>query len=155
MSYKLFTGDRTFSSWSLRGWLMFERFSLACRVRSERLYAGTLAGDLAPVAPARLAPALRAPEGAALCDSYDRLPYGMDLKAAPWPGPDPLPARPVDHGPAANAACRYSGRPVSHFPEMDGHVFGFCKARCRDKTVRDPAAFPVFMDLRASAPGTA
>lgn len=28
MSYELFIGDRTFSSWSLRGWLMLEKFDL-------------------------------------------------------------------------------------------------------------------------------
>ena len=28
MTYELFIGDRTFSSWSLRGWLMLEKFGL-------------------------------------------------------------------------------------------------------------------------------
>jgi glutathione S-transferase len=26
MTYELYIGDRTFSSWSLRGWLMLEKF---------------------------------------------------------------------------------------------------------------------------------
>jgi len=28
MTYDLYIGDRTFSSWSLRGWLMLEKFGL-------------------------------------------------------------------------------------------------------------------------------
>ena len=28
MTYQLYIGDRTFSSWSLRGWLMLEKFGL-------------------------------------------------------------------------------------------------------------------------------
>ena len=63
MSYDLFIGDRTFSSWSLRGWLMLEKFGLPHRVHMVGLYGGTMVQDLAPVAPARLVPALRLPDG--------------------------------------------------------------------------------------------
>ena len=28
MTYDLYIGDRTFSSWSLRGWLLLEKFGL-------------------------------------------------------------------------------------------------------------------------------
>ena len=31
MTYDLFIGDRLFSSWSLRGWLMLEKFGLPYR----------------------------------------------------------------------------------------------------------------------------
>lgn len=63
MTYDLFIGDRMYSSWSLRGWLMLEKFGLPCRSHMVGLYTGTMAADLAPLAPARLVPVLRTPEG--------------------------------------------------------------------------------------------
>ncbi|MFW8594353.1 glutathione S-transferase [Cribrihabitans neustonicus] len=69
MTYDLYIGDRMFSSWSLRGWLMLEKFSLPHRVHMVGLYSGTMAEDLAPLAPARLVPALRTPEGTVVGES--------------------------------------------------------------------------------------
>lgn len=69
MNYDLHIGDRLFSSWSLRGWLMFEKFGIPCSVHMVGLYSGTLAQDLAPLAPARLVPAVRLPEGTVLGES--------------------------------------------------------------------------------------
>ena len=66
MTYDLFLGDAMFSSWSLRGWLMFEKFDLPVRSHFVGLYSGTMAADLAPLAPARLVPALRLPDGTVL-----------------------------------------------------------------------------------------
>ena len=63
MTYELFIGDRTFSSWSLRGWLMLHKFNLPYREHMVGLYGGTMAQDMAALAPARLVPALRTPEG--------------------------------------------------------------------------------------------
>ncbi len=63
MTYDLYIGDRTFSSWSLRGWLMLEKFNLAHNDHLVGLYSGTMADDLAALAPATLVPALRTPEG--------------------------------------------------------------------------------------------
>ncbi|MDX2482384.1 MAG: glutathione S-transferase [Pseudodonghicola sp.] len=63
MTYDLFLGDRMYSSWSLRGWLMLEKFGLPYRPHMVGLYSGTMANDLAPLAPARLVPVLRTPEG--------------------------------------------------------------------------------------------
>ncbi|MBF9034584.1 glutathione S-transferase [Rhodobacterales bacterium HKCCE2091] len=73
--------------------------------------------------------------------------YAKDNATGPWPGPAPRPAKAVTDGPAENDACPYSGKPVTHFLEMDGRVFGFCNAFCRDKTVADPEAWPKFMAL--------
>jgi len=69
MTYDLFIGDRAFSSWSLRGWLMFEKFSIPHRVHMVGLYSGTMADDLAPLAPARLVPVMRTPEGTVVGDT--------------------------------------------------------------------------------------
>lgn len=63
MTYDLYIGDRLFSSWSLRGWLMLENFGLPYRTHLVGLYSGTIAADLAPLAPARLVPVLKTPEG--------------------------------------------------------------------------------------------
>lgn len=69
MTYDLYIGDRTFSSWSLRGWLMFEKFGLTHRVHLTGLYSGRLAEDLAPLAPARLVPVMRTPDGIVVGDT--------------------------------------------------------------------------------------
>lgn len=56
MTYDLYIGDRTFSSWSLRGWLMLEKFGLPHRTHMVGIYSGTKDRDLAALAPARLVP---------------------------------------------------------------------------------------------------
>lgn len=63
MTYDLFIGDRTFSSWSLRGWLMMEKFNLPYRTHMIGLYSGTMAKDMAPLSPARLVPTMQRPDG--------------------------------------------------------------------------------------------
>ncbi|SEW27753.1 glutathione S-transferase [Cognatiyoonia koreensis] len=69
MTYDLYIGDRTFSSWSLRGWLMLEKFGLDYNTHFVGLYAKTLDRDLAHLAPARTVPVLVTPDGAILPDS--------------------------------------------------------------------------------------
>jgi glutathione S-transferase len=59
MPYVLAIGDRPYSSWSLRGWLMFARFGLPVTVRAARVYTPELAALLAEFGAARLVPALR------------------------------------------------------------------------------------------------
>ena len=74
--------------------------------------------------------------------------YTQDYEKTPWPGPMPEPARAVEATEGENALCPYSGDPVTHFLEIDGRIFGFCNAFCRDKTVADPGAWPAFTTLR-------
>ncbi len=69
MTYELYIGDRSFSSWSLRGWLMLQAFDIPRTTHMTGLYAGTLQEDLAELAPARTVPAIRTPEGHVLTDS--------------------------------------------------------------------------------------
>ncbi|MBV7408587.1 glutathione S-transferase [Maritimibacter sp. DP1N21-5] len=69
MSYDLYIGDRTFSSWSLRGWLMFVKFGLPVRTHLVGLYDGTMAEDLARLAPARFVPCMTTPEGIVVGDT--------------------------------------------------------------------------------------
>jgi glutathione S-transferase len=69
MTYDLYIGDRTFSSWSLRGWLMLEKFNLPYRAHLVGLYAGTMVRELADLHPIRLVPALRTPDGIVVGES--------------------------------------------------------------------------------------
>lgn len=69
MTYDLYIGDRAFSSWSLRGWLMFENFDIPVRTHLVGLYSGTMTEDLRELAPARLVPVMRTPDGIVVGDS--------------------------------------------------------------------------------------
>lgn len=73
--------------------------------------------------------------------------YDPPLARAPYPAPAALPARAVPDGPSINAACPYSGKPVTDYLELEGRIWGFCNPFCRDKTVADPAAWPKFMAM--------
>ena len=65
MTYDLAIGDRAYSSWSLRGWLLLKAFGLPCRVRRAQMRTPAFPALLAEFAPARTVPALRTPEGMA------------------------------------------------------------------------------------------
>ena len=116
--------------------------------------AGRIAGYNLPVTPqagayvaAHLAhPAFRRWRAMGLVDGPDQPFYKRDWPTRPWPGPAPLPAQACD-GPSINAACPYSGQPVTHFLRVHGQVLGFCNAFCRDKTAADPQAWPQAMAL--------
>lgn len=69
MTYDLYIGDRTFSSWSLRGWLMLEKFGLEFNTHMIGLYGGTMAADMAHLAPAKLVPTLQLPDGTVVGES--------------------------------------------------------------------------------------
>lgn len=69
MSYTLIIGDRSYSSWSLRGWLLFDAFKIAVTSRKARLYTDELATMLAPYAPARTAPTLVCDDGTIIFES--------------------------------------------------------------------------------------
>jgi len=84
-----------------------------------------------------------------LTKSYDPEPYTLGFPTRDWPT-TALVAKPVDSGSPENATCPYSGKPISHLMQLDGRIFGFCNAFCRDKTVHDPAAWPDFMKIYLS-----
>ena len=73
--------------------------------------------------------------------------YDKPYNQTDWPGPKSRHAEPTNRTDAVNSACPYSGKPVHHFLELDGQVYGFCNATCRDKTCIDPGAWPAFMAL--------
>lgn len=53
----------------MRGWLMLEEFGLPHRVHLAGLYSGTFARDLVPLAPAKLVPVLKTPDGCIIGES--------------------------------------------------------------------------------------
>lgn len=57
--YSLAIGDRTYSSWSLRGWLMFAKFDLPVTVESARMYTPEFTELLARYGGGRTVPAMR------------------------------------------------------------------------------------------------
>lgn len=69
MLYELVIGDRSYSSWSLRGWLLFDAFGIPVSTRSARLYTPELPALLRDFAPARTAPTLRCPDGSLVFES--------------------------------------------------------------------------------------
>ncbi len=69
MTYQLAIGDRTYSSWSLRGWLLFDSFDIPVQIRSARMYSPAFDAMLRDFAPARLVPAMKTPEGDVVYDT--------------------------------------------------------------------------------------
>jgi len=91
MTYTLAIGDRAYSSWSLRGWLMFARFGVPVDVVVARMYTPAFAGTLADFAPATLVPALRIEGEGAPVVVWDTLAIAQTLAErhpdrAFWPG---------------------------------------------------------------------
>lgn len=69
MTYLLALGDRAYSSWSLRGWLLFEKFNIPVQTRYARLYTDAFPEMLKEFAPARLVPAVKTPDGVVISES--------------------------------------------------------------------------------------
>lgn len=69
MTYELAIGDRAYSSWSLRGWLLFDVFGISVRTRKARLYSEELPELLAEFKPSRTVPVMRTPDGIVVPDS--------------------------------------------------------------------------------------
>lgn len=62
MTYEIALGDRAYSSWSMRGWLLFERFGIPYRARYARLGSASFAELIKEFHPARTVPAVRFPD---------------------------------------------------------------------------------------------
>ena len=69
MAYELYIGDRTFSSWSLRGWLMLKSFDIPFKSQMLGLYTGSFEKDAALLAPARQVPISKTHEGHIVFDT--------------------------------------------------------------------------------------
>ncbi len=62
-------GDRAYSSWSLRGWLLFDAFGIPVTTRFARLYTDELPQLLADFPPAQTVPVMRTPDGVVVPES--------------------------------------------------------------------------------------
>lgn len=75
MGYELCLGDRAYSSWSLRGWLLFEKFGIEAKLHYARMYEDTFLETLADfrpdgyVAPLKTVPAWKIDNKIMLSDS--------------------------------------------------------------------------------------
>jgi len=67
--YDLVIGDRSYSSWSLRGWLLFDAFGIPVKTHLARLYSDELPNMLRDYFPAKTAPTLRTPDGVVIPES--------------------------------------------------------------------------------------
>ncbi len=109
MTYELYIGEYAYSSWSLRGWLLFDRFGLPVKTHYVTFtHADGVAAQLQDIAPARTVPTLRTPEGAVVSES---LAIAEELamrhpEAGIWPS-DPL-ARATARTLAAEMASGFS-----------------------------------------------
>ena len=63
MTYDLVIGDRAYSSWSLRGWLLFDAFGIPVKLHRARLYTDELQTVLKDFFPGKTAPTMRTPDG--------------------------------------------------------------------------------------------
>jgi glutathione S-transferase len=68
MTYSLAIGDRIYSSWSLRGWLLFTKFDIPVSVHVARLYSPEFLEMLSGFGGGKLVPAIRfdTPNGTAI-----------------------------------------------------------------------------------------
>ncbi|MGB7317210.1 MAG: glutathione S-transferase [Planktotalea sp.] len=69
MSYDLYIGEYAYSSWSLRGWLLVNRFGLNARSKMVPFLAQDVAQQMASVGVARTVPTLVTDDGAVISES--------------------------------------------------------------------------------------
>ncbi|AHM02846.1 Glutathione S-transferase [Roseibacterium elongatum DSM 19469] len=69
MTYSLLIGQRSYSSWSLRGWLPFAAFDIPVEVTSTVIYSEAFSADVARFGGGETVPVLRTPTGGILTDS--------------------------------------------------------------------------------------
>ncbi|MEX3016576.1 glutathione S-transferase [Gymnodinialimonas hymeniacidonis] len=91
MTYSLLIGQKSYSSWSLRGYLSFAPFDIPVTVHSAVIYSDSFYDDVADFGAHRTVPAVRTPEGGMLTDS---LAIGWHLAEA-FPDKGLLPADPI------------------------------------------------------------
>ena len=135
MSYRLAIGDRAYSSWSLRGWLLFDAFRIPVETRLARLYSDDLPALLADFPPARTVPVMRTPEGTIVPDS---IAIAEEL-ATRHPGAGLWP-----QDPAARATARaLTAEMHAGFSALRSH----CPMNLRTAYAETPVPEPVAADL--------
>lgn len=69
MTYRLLIGQKSYSSWSLRGWLCFAPFDIPVSVSAAVIYSDDFKSDVAAFGGAGTVPAAITPQGGLLTDS--------------------------------------------------------------------------------------
>ncbi|WP_146586379.1 glutathione S-transferase [Puniceibacterium confluentis] len=69
MTYQLYLGDYSYSSWSLRGWLLLHRWGLPMDITFVDFSEASVAQQMQAIPPARTVPTLVTPEGSVIWDS--------------------------------------------------------------------------------------
>ena len=69
MDLTLHVGDYTYSSWSLRGWLLMDPFGIARKIRYAKMRTPEFEAMLDEIAPSRTVPALKLADGQVVWDS--------------------------------------------------------------------------------------
>ncbi|MFT4784028.1 MAG: glutathione S-transferase [Paracoccaceae bacterium] len=69
MTYQLVLGDPAYSSWSMRAWLLFDRFALPVEPRWISFAQLSVAEQVPDLWPTRTVPAMVAPDGAVISDT--------------------------------------------------------------------------------------
>ena len=96
MTYRLLIGQKSYSSWSIRGWLAFAAFDIPVEVSSAVIYGDSFYDDVAAFGGHRTVPCAVTPEGGRLTDTM----------AIAWHLSEAFPDRgllPVDPGARAEA----------------------------------------------------
>jgi glutathione S-transferase len=128
MDWTLAIGERCYSSWSLRGWLLFDAFGIAVRTVSAPMYSADFDRVLAGFPPARTVPAARLGDVVI----WDSLAIAEELAsrypdAGHWPG-----------DPARRAAARSMAAEMhSGFAALRGHCAMNLRTAYRDVPVPD------------------
>lgn len=69
MTYKLLIGQKSYSSWSLRGWLSFAPFDIPVSVTSTLIYSDSFKAEVAAFGGTGTVPAVVTPDGGLLTDT--------------------------------------------------------------------------------------
>ena len=96
MTYRLLIGQKSYSSWSIRGWLAFAAFDIPVEVQSAVIYSDSFYDDVAAFGGHRTVPCAVTPEGGKLTDT---LAIGWHL-AETFPDRGLLPTDAVDRAEA-------------------------------------------------------
>jgi glutathione S-transferase len=92
MTHSLLIGQKSYSSWSLRGWLAFAAFDIPVTVRTTLIYGDAFYDDVAAFGGHRTVPCARTPEGGMLTDSLSIVWHLADA----FPDKGLLPSDPIE-----------------------------------------------------------
>ncbi|MEO1274533.1 MAG: glutathione S-transferase [Pseudomonadota bacterium] len=151
MTAKLLIGDRAYSSWSLRGWLLFARFGLDVDVDLAHLLTDGFATALEGYAPAKTVPAAKI-DGAPISDSLALLEHLNDLHPGAGFWPEDLPKRAIARSLVAEMHASFAT--LRTLCPMNLHRAYLPAAEIEEDLARDLERLQTLWALARSASGT-